>query len=586
MRYIILLVLCAWTGIALAIDYHAKDSLLLQLKQTTIAAERINIYRNLADICFETPDEKTYLLNMYREAQKAGDTSGMLNALNDLVCGETKEYRMDSAYHYMELIKAIREPQETAPVLAYLQMRFFDTLCSHNETEEAITKELQFIEEKKSDEASLYSKIAQAYITGGSLHYNDMIKEALPYLETAMNLSKQLPPEKQILFVSIIVWKLSNTYSMLNKCDSAIRILDENLQTQQQYYKDHYQTQRPFYNMAIHELRFYTSLLTNAISEAPEKMDYYWQQIVKLNKKLTNPYDRYNYFLSMDNYYLNQKPQPHYEKALVANDSLIQIAQEIIPNNLPGLYDIQSQTYEAMGNFKEALAYLRIATQYKDSLTTENMQKQLGELQIKYEVNKLNNEKSQLEIKNKRILVICLSIILIIVIFVCLYLYHDLKKEKKMKFHLRNLKEANLNSICIQEMTLLNRSHKPDIDYRIDLPEHPIILTTHEKYLSLVIEHLLNNANKFTEKGIITLHCHIDEARQQVHISVTDTGCGIPADKHKEVFERFSKLNAFTPGNGLGLYLCQLIIRRLSGKISIDPTYTGGIRITVILPVQ
>ena len=67
-----------------------------------------------------------------------------------------------------------------------------------------------------------------------------------------------------------------------------------------------------------------------------------------------------------------------------------------------------------MGNFKEALAYLRIATQYKDSLTTENMQKQLGELQIKYEVNKLNNEKSQLEIKNKRILVICLSIILII----------------------------------------------------------------------------------------------------------------------------------------------------------------------------
>ena len=150
MRYIILLVLCAWTGIALAIDYHAKDSLLLQLKQTTIAAERINIYRNLADICFETPEEKTYLLNMYREAQKAGDTSGMLNALNDLVCGEAKEYRMDSAYHYMDLIKAIREPQETAPVLAYLQMRFFDTLCSHNETEEAITKELQFIEEKLS----------------------------------------------------------------------------------------------------------------------------------------------------------------------------------------------------------------------------------------------------------------------------------------------------------------------------------------------------------------------------------------------------------------------------------------------------
>ena len=64
-----------------------------------------------------------------------------------------------------------------------------------------------------------------------------------------------------------------------------------------------------------------------------------------------------------------------------------------IPKQSTGLYDIQSQTYEAMGNFKEALAYLRIATQYKDSLTTENMQKQLGELQIKYEVNKLKQWK-------------------------------------------------------------------------------------------------------------------------------------------------------------------------------------------------
>ena len=56
-------------------------------------------------------------------------------------------------------------------------------------------------------------------------------------------------------------------------------------------------------------------------------------------------------------------------------------------------------------------------------------------------------------------------------------------------------KEANLNSICIQEMTLLNRSHKPDIDYRIDLPVPPIILPAPEIYLSLVIEHLLSAAN-------------------------------------------------------------------------------------------
>ena len=77
-------------------------------------------------------------------------------------------------------------------------MRFCDMLCSHNETEEAIAKELQFTEEKKSDAPSLYSKIVQAYITGSSLHSNEMMKEELPYLETAKNLSKQLPPEIRI----------------------------------------------------------------------------------------------------------------------------------------------------------------------------------------------------------------------------------------------------------------------------------------------------------------------------------------------------------------------------------------------------
>ena len=112
-----------------------------------------------------------------------------------------------------------------------------------------------------------------------------------------------------------------------------------------------------------------------------------------------------------------------------------------------------------------------------------------------------------------------------------------------------------------------------------------LTLRTDEARLQQVLINLLINATKFTTEGSITLTLE-KESETIALFTVTDTGCGIPADKHKEVFERFSKLNAFTPGNGLGLYLCQLIIRRLSGKISIDPTYTGGTRITVILPVQ
>lgn len=73
---------------------------------------------------FWNTGRKTYLLGMYREAKKAGDTPMMLDALNDLACGEAKEYRMDSAYHYMNLIKATHNVKEIIPLSAYLHMRF------------------------------------------------------------------------------------------------------------------------------------------------------------------------------------------------------------------------------------------------------------------------------------------------------------------------------------------------------------------------------------------------------------------------------------------------------------------------------
>ena len=99
-------------------------------------------------------------------------------------------------------------------------------------------------------------------------------------------------------------------------------------------------------------------------------------------------------------------------------------------------------------------------------------------------------------------------------------------------------------------------------------------------------EHLLSNANKFTEKGTITLGYKIDETKKCVFITVTDTGCGIPEDKHEEVFNRFSKLDTFIPGNGLGLYLCHLIVKRLYGEIRIDSEYTKGTRMIVSLPIE
>ena len=107
---------------------------------------------------------------------------------------------------------------------------------------------------------------------------------------------------------------------------------------------------------------------------------------------------------------------------------------------------------------------------------------------------------------------------------------------------------------------------------------------THPFYLSCVLDNLLSNAAKFTEKGEIRLSCHLDSVKQQLIIAVSDTGMGIPLDKQEWVFERFTKIDSFKPGTGLGLYMCRIIISRLGGTIQVDSDYTSGCRIVICLP--
>lgn len=115
-------------------------------------------------------------------------------------------------------------------------------------------------------------------------------------------------------------------------------------------------------------------------------------------------------------------------------------------------------------------------------------------------------------------------------------------------------------------------------------PNEQLVAQTHERYLAMVIENLLNNAYKFTVQGQITLEC--SQQQDQVVITVTDTGCGIAPENYERVFDRFIKLDTYTTGSGLGLYLCKIIVRRLSGTIQIDPNYTCGTRMVVTLPLN
>lgn len=99
-----------------------------------------------------------------------------------------------------------------------------------------------------------------------------------------------------------------------------------------------------------------------------------------------------------------------------------------------------------------------------------------------------------------------------------------------------------------------------------------------------ILSALMDNACKFTSEGEIRIVCRYSLDQDILIFSVTDTGPGIPAHLHKDVFNKFTKLDSFSQGTGIGLYIASIVSHLLGGNLYIDETYTKGARFILELP--
>jgi signal transduction histidine kinase len=105
--------------------------------------------------------------------------------------------------------------------------------------------------------------------------------------------------------------------------------------------------------------------------------------------------------------------------------------------------------------------------------------------------------------------------------------------------------------------------------------------------LTQVLINLVENATKFTpNRGKITVKAYNED--ENVHITVSDTGIGIPNEVISNLFDKFYQVDASTTrrygGTGIGLYISKLIVEVHNGKIWPESDEEVGTTFHVVLP--
>ncbi len=124
-----------------------------------------------------------------------------------------------------------------------------------------------------------------------------------------------------------------------------------------------------------------------------------------------------------------------------------------------------------------------------------------------------------------------------------------------------------------------------NLTFELHLPEEPVMLNADKLKIQRLTSNLLDNAIKFTpENGRVSLK--LETVPGEIHLIVSDTGCGIPDEAKAHVFKRFyrSDKSRTMPGNGLGLSMVQAIVQVHKGRIEIQDTEGGGTTFLVIFP--
>ncbi len=125
-------------------------------------------------------------------------------------------------------------------------------------------------------------------------------------------------------------------------------------------------------------------------------------------------------------------------------------------------------------------------------------------------------------------------------------------------------------------------------------PELPSRVVADADALQRILGHLLDNAVKFTAQGEVVVRAWLDSAGRDgpptLHVAVSDTGIGIPADRRQEITERFVQLDGSSTrrygGLGVGLAIAYELVAMIGGHLWVESRVGEGSTFHVVVAIQ
>jgi signal transduction histidine kinase len=147
---------------------------------------------------------------------------------------------------------------------------------------------------------------------------------------------------------------------------------------------------------------------------------------------------------------------------------------------------------------------------------------------------------------------------------------------------------VDLRRLVLDVATLLEpQATAQGVSLGVHVPDTEMVIRTDSGKVRQVLLNLIGNAIKFTDAGIVELT--VARTGDAVVLEVRDTGIGIPTEYLQQVFEPFWQVDQSNTrpygGAGLGLPVCQRLVRLLGGTISVESAPGRGSLFSVTLPI-